>query len=86
MACLLHSFLKSIFLNVTFITIRTRRVMYIGYMDRANLLDQIKELESKLSGDMFKDMDIREEIHQLKMKLNGVQPDRKEANTLYCNC
>lgn len=48
--------------------------------------EQIKQLELQLTGDMFQDMEKREAIHQLKMKLNGVQPDRKEANTLYCNC
>ena len=48
--------------------------------------EQINELEQQLTGDMFQDMEKREAIHQLKMKLNGVQPDRKEANTLYCNC
>jgi hypothetical protein len=55
-------------------------------MGSTNIECQIKELEAKLTGDMFVDMEVRESIHRLKMKLNGVKPDRKEANTLYCNC
>lgn len=48
--------------------------------------NQIIFLEEKLTGDMFKDMEVRQEIHRLKMELQGVKPDRREANTLYCNC
>jgi hypothetical protein len=50
------------------------------------ILNDILRLEVQLTGDMFEDMEIREEIHRLKMKMNGVKPERKEANTLYCNC
>lgn len=48
--------------------------------------EKIQKLEQRISGEMFKDMEIREEIHRLKMEMTGVKPDRKEANTLYCNC
>lgn len=50
------------------------------------LQKKIDELKDSLTGDMMQDMDIRQKIHELKMHLNGVKPDRKEANTLYCNC
>jgi hypothetical protein len=53
---------------------------------KADYEKRIKTLEQKLTGDMFEDMEIRQEIHQLKMAMNGVKPERKEANTLYCNC
>ncbi len=33
---------------------------------------QIKELKSQLTGDMMKDMDIRDQIHELEMKEKGV--------------
>lgn len=33
---------------------------------------QIKELEAQLTGNMFTDMDIKDEIHELEMKLKGV--------------
>ena len=39
-----------------------------------DLEKQIEELESQLTGDMMKDMDIKDQIHELKMKLNGVEP------------
>lgn len=48
--------------------------------------EQINKLEKQLRGDMFHDMDLRQQIHELKMKLNNVRPELKEANTLYCNC
>jgi hypothetical protein len=55
--------------------------------DEKTSIDQkIEQLNAKLTGDMFKDMEIRDEIHKLKMKREGVQPECKEANTLYCNC
>jgi len=53
---------------------------------KEELTKQIKELELQLQGDMLKDMEIRQKIHELKMKLNNVEPECKEANTLYCNC
>lgn len=39
-----------------------------------DLQKQIDELTAQLTGDMFKDMDIKDQIHNLKMKLNGVKP------------
>ena len=35
---------------------------------------EIKSLEETLTGNMMKDMDVRDKIHNLKMKLNGVRP------------
>ena len=40
-------------------------------MEKEQLQAEIKALEAKLTGDMFQDMDIKDEIHNLKMKLNG---------------
>ena len=45
-----------------------------------------KKLEQRISCEIFKDMKIREEIQRRKREMTGVKPDRKEANTLYCNC
>jgi len=39
-----------------------------------DLEKQIKELESQLTGNMFEDMDIQDQIHQLKMQSKGVSP------------
>lgn len=35
-----------------------------------NIKNQIKELESKLTGNMFQDMDLKEEIMALKRKVS----------------
>jgi hypothetical protein len=35
-------------------------------------LDQIKELEGSLTGDMFHDADIRYRIHSIQMEVKGV--------------
>lgn len=45
---------------------------------------QITELESQLTGDMFKDMDIKDKIHNLKMKLNGTRPLSSEIECVGC--
>jgi hypothetical protein len=43
-------------------------------MTTEQLSQEIQSLNSQLTGDMFKDMDIKDEIHNLTMKLNGVKP------------
>lgn len=45
---------------------------------------QITDLESKLTGDMFNDMDIKDKIHNLKMKLNGTRPMNSEIECVGC--
>lgn len=53
-------------------------------MDTTVLEKEIKELEAKLTGDMFTDMDIRDKIHNLKMKLNGTKPANQEIDCVGC--
>lgn len=50
-----------------------------------NTEDQIKELESQLTGDMMKDMEIRDKIHELKMKSNDVAPGSCEIDCESCS-
>lgn len=38
------------------------------------LEEAIAALKEKLTGDMFADMEIRDEIHNLEMQLKGVKP------------
>ena len=38
------------------------------------LEEAIVALKEKLTGDMFADMEIRDEIHNLEMQLKGVKP------------
>ncbi len=53
-------------------------------MNTQEIVSQINELESQLTGDMFKDMDLKEKIHQLKMKLNGTKPGNSEIECVGC--
>ncbi len=48
------------------------------------LQTQIDQLESQLTGDMFKDMDIKDKIHNLRMKLNGVKPVDSAIDCVGC--
>ncbi|MEO9474347.1 MAG: hypothetical protein ABJG41_02400 [Cyclobacteriaceae bacterium] len=48
------------------------------------LQNEIKELEAKLTGDMFADMEIKDKIHNLKMKLNGTRPVNSEIECVGC--
>ena len=46
--------------------------------------NQIQDLESKLSGNMLIDMEIKEKIHNLKMKLKGIKPLNQEIDCFGC--
>jgi hypothetical protein len=45
---------------------------------------EITTLEGQLTGDMFNDMDIKDKIHNLKMKLNGTRPMDTEIECAGC--
>ena len=45
---------------------------------------QIEELKSKLTGDMFQDMETRDKIHNLEMKLKGVKPMDSHFDCVGC--
>jgi hypothetical protein len=49
-----------------------------------SLQQQINELKAKLTGDMFSDMDIKDQIHNLEMKLNGVKPMDSHFDCIGC--
>ena len=46
--------------------------------------EQIKELKRQLTGDMLKDMEVRDKIHQLEMKLNNVKPTDSHFECVGC--
>ena len=46
--------------------------------------EQIEELEKTLTGDMFTDMEIRDKIHNLQMKLNGTRPIDSSIECIGC--
>jgi hypothetical protein len=49
-----------------------------------SLHEQIDTLKLKLTGDLFADMDIKDEIHNLEMKLNGVKPMDTHIDCVGC--
>ena len=49
-----------------------------------DLQSEINTIESQLTGDMFKDMDLKDKIHNLKMKLSGTRPINSEIECVGC--
>ncbi len=45
---------------------------------------EIAALDAQLTGDMFKDMEIRDKIHNLKMKLTGTRPMDSQIECVGC--
>ena len=46
--------------------------------------EQIIALEAQLTGDMFADMDIKDQIHNLQMQLKGVKPMDSHFDCVGC--
>jgi len=46
--------------------------------------EQIKSLEAQLTGDMFADMDLKDQIHNLQMQLQGVKPMDSHFDCVGC--
>lgn len=53
-------------------------------MEKEVLQAQLEELKSQLTGDMFQDMDLKDQIHNLEMKLNGVKPMDSHFDCVGC--
>ena len=51
---------------------------------KQEIKETIKSLESQLTGDMMKDMDIKDKIHNLEMKLNGTKPTDSHFDCVGC--
>jgi hypothetical protein len=49
-----------------------------------SLQQEINSLKAKLTGDMFSDMDVKDEIHNLEMKLKGVKPMDSHFDCIGC--
>lgn len=49
-----------------------------------SLEQRIEDLKSSLTGDMFQDMDIRDQIHNLEMQLKGVKPMDSHIDCIGC--
>jgi hypothetical protein len=46
--------------------------------------EMIDKLKLSITGDMFADMEVRDEIHNLEMKLNGVKPQDSHIDCIGC--
>lgn len=53
-------------------------------MEKEQLINELEELQAKLTGDMFQDMEIKDEIHNLEMKINGVKPMDTHIDCVGC--
>lgn len=53
-------------------------------MTTADIQAEVDSLEAQLTGDMFRDMDLKDKIHNLKMKLNGTRPMNSEIECVGC--
>ena len=53
-------------------------------MNKEELEAKIAELEKQLTGNMFEDMETRDEIHNLEMKLKGVKPEDSHFDCIGC--
>lgn len=48
------------------------------------LQDELTQLKSQLTGDMFQDMDIKDQMHNIEMKLKGVKPMDSHFDCVGC--
>ncbi|MFN3800078.1 hypothetical protein [Belliella pelovolcani] len=51
---------------------------------QTSLEKKIEELKGSLTGDMFQDMDTRDQIHNLEMQLKGVKPMDSHIDCIGC--
>ena len=53
--------------------------------EQKDLLEkEIETLNAQLSGDMFQDMEIRDKIHNITLKLKGIRPVNSEIECVGC--
>ena len=53
-------------------------------LTKEQLENEIESLTAQLTGDMFQDMEIKDQIHNLKMKVNGVKPMDSHFDCVGC--
>jgi hypothetical protein len=49
-----------------------------------DLEKELEDLKAKLTGDMFQDMDTKDQIHNLEMKIKGVKPMDSHIDCIGC--
>jgi|TARA_R110001592_G_scaffold123088_2_gene330574 hypothetical protein len=69
---------------------RSAKKYYLMYMEelstmtKKEMLAKVEFLKEQLSGDMFEDMDIKDEIHNLQMKIDGNKPMDTRIDCIGC--
>ncbi|MFZ8932549.1 MAG: hypothetical protein ACO20H_10210 [Bacteriovoracaceae bacterium] len=53
-------------------------------MSTQDVVQRIEELESQLTGNLFQDLELKDEIHKLKMNLNNVKPTDSSFECVGC--
>tara|TARA_R110000824_G_scaffold331978_1_gene518600 strand:+ start:3382 stop:3549 length:168 start_codon:yes stop_codon:yes gene_type:complete len=53
-------------------------------MEEIELKQRIDKLEKLITGDMMQDMDIKDEIHNLEMQINGTKPTDSHFDCIGC--
>lgn len=53
-------------------------------MDKTELEEQIETLKKQLTGNLMDDLDTRDQIHNLEMKLKGVKPEDSHFDCFGC--
>lgn len=53
-------------------------------MDNELILEKIKSLEVELTGNLFKDLELKDQIHKLKMNLEGIRPTDSAFECVGC--
>ena len=48
------------------------------------MLAKVEFLKEQITGDMFSDMDVKDEIHNLEMKINGTKPEDTMIDCVGC--
>ena len=51
---------------------------------RSELLKEVEALEASLTGNLMTDMDIKDKIHNIQMKLSGVKPVDSHYDCVGC--
>lgn len=51
---------------------------------RKEIEEAISSLKKQLTGDMMKDMELKDKIHNLEMKLNGTKPTDSHFDCVGC--
>jgi hypothetical protein len=52
--------------------------------ERKKLEEDVAKLKSQITGDMFQDMDLKDKIHNIEMKLNGTKPTDSHFDCVGC--